>query len=78
MKTIHGLEVREQTWSNITNRQRITVITKGLPCASFFNRMEESGWRMEVPPIEVQQYRDCRSFYVTFINIEDKAPLQPM
>lgn len=77
MKQINGLEVREQTWSTLTNRQRITVITKGIPSASFFNRFEEDGWRMECPPIEVQYYRDCRAFWVTFIDIEDKVPLQP-
>jgi hypothetical protein len=72
-----GLEVKEHVWSDLTNRQRITVITKGIPIASFFNKFEEEGWRMEVPPIEINYYRDCKAYYVTFIDIPDKAPTQP-
>lgn len=77
MQRILGLEVKEHVWSDMTNRQRITVITAGIPIASFFNEFEENGWRMEVPPIEVQYYRDVKSYFVTFIDIPDKVPTQP-
>lgn len=77
MQQLLGLDVKEHVWSDQTNRQQVTVITKGIPIASFFNKFEEHGWRMEVPPIEIQYYRDVKAFYVTFIGIEDQIPTQP-
>lgn len=64
-----GITVESHVVSQVTGRQRLTVVTVGYPSAKIMSHLNDLGWQIEVQPIPTNRFRDCTAYIVTFVDI---------